>query len=741
MAVNSALAGVATGRFLFVIVLSVLLYPSGLVFAQSTEPMEGELDEIVVTASGFEQEIKNAPASITILPAVQIQQKRTNSLAELLVDVEGVDVGDNVGKTGGLNISMRGMPSDYTLVLIDGRRQNTAGNITPNGFSETSTSFLPPVAAIERVEIIRGPMSTLYGSDAMGGVINIITKKVGYEWTGSLTTNATVQQETDFGNTYASSATLTGPLVNNYLGVSLRGSLLHRNPSELSPTGVFGENTTISRRGPSPVQADIYTVGGRITFTPTGNHDLWIDAEIARQVYDNSEAQLGTLDRPDQDPPTFNGYGPELRFNRDQVTLAHTWRHRSGVLQSSLMRNKTETLGRTLPPGTPGGPPGSGIPDKPAGAPRTLESTNTVFDTKLTSHLSNHVFSIGGQIWDARMIDGVALEPFEHAQWSVFAEDEWRLLSDVALTLGLRRDDHSAFGGHVSPRAYLVWNTTPSLTLKGGVSRGYKTPSVEQLVDGIIGFTGQGRIATIGSPGLRPETSTSTEISAYYTAQTGLSAGVTLFNNQFDDKITAGTPIPNCTFEGAPNLPGCVNYGDFPTQESFSQRVNVDEAVTRGVETSIRVPFLKIWSVAANHTYTYSKQLSGENEGLPLVNTPKHMLNASLRVQPVGRLNGWLRGEYRSRRTRFTTNSRNASPNMPKYYEAYGLLHLGAGYAVTNNVTVNATVYNLLNTDFLEYVAYQGTPTDDNPTGIMYTNLYNNHQEGRRLWLSVNVQF
>ena len=65
----------------------------------------------------------------------------------------------------------------------------------------------------------------------------------------------------------------------------------------------------------------------------------------------------------------------------------HTWRMRDGVLQSSLMRNTTETIGRTLPAGTPGGPPGSGAPDKPAGAPRTLEAANTVLDTKLTSRL------------------------------------------------------------------------------------------------------------------------------------------------------------------------------------------------------------------------------------------------------------------------------------------------------------------------------------------------------------------
>src|SRR5690606_20008945 len=126
------------------------------------------------------------------------QQKRYNNLAQALGDVEGIDIGQSTGKTGGLNISIRGMPSQYTLILIDGRRQNAAGNVTPNGFGETSTSFMPPLSAIERIEVIRGPMSTLYGSDAMGGVVNIITRKVAKEGTGSLTQDYTYQEHREF---------------------------------------------------------------------------------------------------------------------------------------------------------------------------------------------------------------------------------------------------------------------------------------------------------------------------------------------------------------------------------------------------------------------------------------------------------------------------------------------------------------------------------------------------------------
>ena len=107
------------------------------------------LQDVVVSASGFEQKITDAPASISVISREDLQQKRYNNLAQALGDVEGIDIGQGTGKTGGLNISIRGMPSQYTLILIDGRRQNAAGNVTPNGFGETSTSFMPPLSRSE----------------------------------------------------------------------------------------------------------------------------------------------------------------------------------------------------------------------------------------------------------------------------------------------------------------------------------------------------------------------------------------------------------------------------------------------------------------------------------------------------------------------------------------------------------------------------------------------------------------
>lgn len=683
------------------------------------QPLSFQAEPVVVTASGFSQSTRDAPASITVLSTNDLRERRYHSLAHALVDVEGVDIDGSAGKTGGLNISMRGMPSDYTLVLINGRRQNAPGNVTPNGFNETSTSFMPPMDSIERIEVVRGPMSTLYGSDAMGGVVNIITRRIARTWSGSTTLDGTLQGNSSFGNTANGTVYLNGPIVAERVSMAISGSAFNRRASNLSYLDQHGEPIPISGIGGSPGEATIRTVGVKVMAVPHVNHDVAFESDGAWQRYDNATSGLGTVDTANQ----IGGYLPEQRYNRLQAVLAHTWRLPFGVVESDLSRNTTETIGRTIP----------FIATRPdeAGTPRTLEGTNTTVNTKLLAVRGAHTLTVGGQIWQARMLDGVAEAPFEFTQNALFAEDEWRFTKQVALTVGLRYDHHSTFGGKPSPRTYVVWNPAQQWTIKGGISRGFKTPRLEQIADGINGFGGQGRIPLVGSPKLKPETSTSTEFGVHY-ASNAFGASVTVFNNDFQDKIATGEGLPNCSFAASPDRPGCADYGFWPNVDLFGQSINVDEAVTRGAESTLRVSFGPKVTLNVNYTYTDSEVTSGEGVGRPLINTPKHMANANLRLQATEKLSTWLRAEARSSRDRGTS----AAAIALGPYQAYEIYHLGAAYDVSRNVTINAMIYNLANRDFLRYLPYTAT----NGT-VSYQSAYSNRQEPRRFWLSANVKF
>ncbi|WP_257875417.1 TonB-dependent receptor plug domain-containing protein [Helicobacter sp. 12S02232-10] len=165
---------------------------------------EYQLNKSIVSTSKSSQELKDTPASISVITKEQLEAKPVNDIGQAVSLVPGVSIDMDRGQNGAYPISIRGMPAGYTLILIDGKRQDVSAGAFPNAYSDWIFSgFLPPVAMIERIEVIRGPMSTLYGSDAIGGVINIITKKNLQEWGSSFLVETTIEEQKYFGNIYS----------------------------------------------------------------------------------------------------------------------------------------------------------------------------------------------------------------------------------------------------------------------------------------------------------------------------------------------------------------------------------------------------------------------------------------------------------------------------------------------------------------------------------------------------------
>ena len=757
-----------------------------------TAPAAVDFDTIVVTASGFEQKITDAPASISVVTVEELRARPYMTLIDAVRELEGVDVGETSDKTGQRTVSMRGMGPDYTLILIDGKRQNNHGDIYPNNFGGNQFNHIPPLDAIDRIEVIRGPASTLYGADALGGVINIITRPVTEYWTGSASISHNIQENSNFGTDSTLDFVLSGPLVADVLGLSVRGAWYERNASQPEYEAITAPDGTVFERslgfggGGKTVDNTNKNAGLTLTWKISDQQDLSLDYDISRQRYDNTPFinNLGTLTYPLGTVDNIEsiwaagpriGYIADQKFNRDNWALTHRGDWDWGNSFVSLAYVETSNDGRTLPFTVAErlqhldiycddaelcdtGPYAGLTRDERRTLAeetflprpkRNMESNQYTLDAKLDIPMEGwggyHHFVVGGQVIDGELDDGVfgmegggdgAGVVQDHRMWSLFAEDNWNPINPLTITFGLRHDDHNVFGSHFSPRAYAVYELSPTWTVKGGVSTGFKTPKTTDLYDGIIGFGAQGTSPFVGNPDLQPETSVNSEIALYWTsADNRHNFNATIFRNDFEDKIARGETNQSCEQTGG--VRPCANLGDFGLlgYGTYAQNINIDEVRIQGAELAGRWGMTDALSLRANYTYTDSEQLSGPQQGLPLTNTARHMANASLGWEASDAFSMQLTAEARSRRYRDVVDG------VRRDYEDYVVLHLGAQYRFNDYVTVNARINNLLDEDFTSFQTVWIQNQDTGEWAPTYLDDYNNKDKSRNLWVGLNVRF
>ncbi|MCZ7861955.1 TonB-dependent receptor plug domain-containing protein [Agrobacterium salinitolerans] len=668
-------------------------------FAQQAPEGSTVLEQIVVTASGFEQNVKDAPASITVVTREDLEKGSYRDLTDALREVQGVSV---TGIANEKDIFIRGLPGAYTLVLVDGKRQSTRDART-NGNSGFEQSFVPPVSAIERIEVVRGPMSSLYGSDAMGGVINIITRKVGDVWSGSVTTEGTVQQHSKFGNSGQVSWYANGPILKDRLGLQLWGRGFTR-----------GEDRILS----GTTGAKEYDFNGRLTFTPNEDHDIYLEG---------GKTRLRRSAEPGDTLAATDANGTYNTNTRDHWSLSHTGRWGPTTSEFSFQQEWAERTNFTRNIRT----------GRVTENPRSPEVRNTVLDGKFTTPFElfgNHTLVTGGQYFEARLTDqnpGRRTgrdETFSATQWALFLEDEWRIVDNFALTGGLRLDNHEKYGNHFSPRLYGVWSATEEMTIKGGVSTGFRAPEIRQIAPGYAYTTGGGGCSygpsgtcgvIIGDPNLEAEKSTSYEVAALWD-NGDVALGATYFYTDFKDKISNALVL---------NPDGTPARWSEDRNYRLWYNYNIDDAVIQGVELTATWYATPDLTLRGNYTYTHSEQKTGDYEGFPLARTPEHMAN--LRgdwVTPIDGLEAWASLNYHGSEInagpRIGTNGTPVTINgkAGRKYDAYTTLDIGAKYAVAENVDLKAAIYNVFDKD---------VGTDD----------FNTVMEGRRFWISMTAKF
>ncbi len=530
--------------------LTLALIPGGALAGTAVETTE-----LVVTATKTAKELQEVPSTVSLVDGEEAAQYGNTTIADMVQDVPGVEVFDN-SVAGSKRLMIRGENGGRVIVLIDGQKINEQKTMD-------GAPLLIDPATVERIEVVKGSGSVLYGSEAIGGVVNIITKKGGDKLLGG-TVAATYNSGT---NGFEESFSLHG--ANEGIYYRLTGSFSDQDDRE-TPDGPLEES-----------DSKMQSVSGVLGYKNT-SLDIGLILEQYEVEADVPPTELGPgrifdLDLPEWSREKANVYADFMDIS-ELITKVHV-----DSYYQKTFKDLRQFFGST-------------------GVGSRMHTDNDQSTYALNAQidilpLSSH-YLIGGMAFNSDTLDAetnittpifLPFPPFPPSgnyvhkaaatTWAVYLQDEWSLTDDIVLTSGVRQtwvkseleqtndpntptgsvsDSHSAFS------VGLTWDSTEDLTLRALFSQGYRFPDLTKL---FIGTLHGDRYPTLPNPDLDPETSNNFEIGARYD-DNHLKTDLTLFYNMAENYITH-----------RPFSPGYYRYE------------NVDEATTYGMEMWIGYRF------------------------------------------------------------------------------------------------------------------------------------------------------
>ncbi|MFC0281688.1 TonB-dependent receptor domain-containing protein [Falsigemmobacter intermedius] len=619
-----------------------------------------QLDAVLVSsASGKATSLQDAPASITVIGAEELAATGARDLQDVLRTVPGLNITN--GNDGGKSVSFRGMSSSRTLTLVDGRRTSTRATMPRDYQGDLS---VVPVDAIERIEIVRGPMSTLYGSDAMGGVINIITKKGYDQWSGSTTVESTVGERSGTADGHNISGFVTGPL---------------------------GKDLTLSAWGKySKVESPSAATDGRVAAKGNVTRSGGVRFDWAQSEVMSWSAEIGRTSENYLDNP-LTADSEARTVSRDSAGITNTWALGGGTLETALRFEFSENVKE-------------GDEDKPVSYDTRTFDTRYVNSTNLGGRPLD--YTLGFTATQEKLYDplysnrGRTLVEGRTATAALYAEGRLQFSDALTLTAGLRVDQHDKYGVHATPRLYANYDFGGGLVLKAGYSQAFVAPDLRNLNPDYL-LTSRGTAclpyvpvvtptcSVYGNPELRPETSHNYELGLNYQGET-LSWEVTGFYNDVSDMI------------GAQKLqPGDEGYD--PAQEYF-RRANFDAGKTAGIEAGFSKEINEKVSLTGTATWIgkSSFRYTGIDVDFPMAATPEWNVSfgGNYRATDRLKLNGAV--NYVGKQANPVTvadiagaGGGTGAVTRGQNSKGYFLVNVGASYELTDKVTVNLGIDNL----------------------------------------------
>ncbi|OXE37327.1 MAG: TonB-dependent receptor [Phenylobacterium zucineum] len=534
---------------------------------------ETPISEIVIVATRTPQSVDRLGQQVSVVTAAELKSRQTVVISDLLATLPGVGVSRNGGIGGVTSVRIRGSETDQTLVLVDGIKLNDPSS--PGGAYNFANLLTGPVATIE---VLRGAQSTLWGSQAIGGVVNIVTPKP----TKDLEGVATVE-----GGSFGQA----------------EGRLSLAGRSKGLSWGLSGEsfaNTGVSafRYGH---EADGYRhrgVSGRMSYDLGG--DIAVDL---RGLWSRGRVKIDGFPPPDYrfaDDSEFSLTDTKLGYLGLNFPLA------DGLLKNRLGLSQTVTETDSFDPTQAVTP----LTYQTRGETRRLEYQG-VMDL-----IPNGQMTFGAEREASRAQTAAPSSYSPHpvtamahtGLTSLYLQAIGDMTPDLTLTTGLRHDRHDAFGNHTLGQVGLAWHLRDDATiLRASLVQGFKAPTLYQLY------------STYGTPDLRPESADSADLGVEHRfGALHATISATIFQRRTQDQID----FVSCPFQAtsvACHPGGISRYGYYD---------NIARTRAQGLELIVGA---KIADLTLNANYTFveavNQAATSPNRGKILARRPRQQAN------------------------------------------------------------------------------------------------------------------
>lgn len=646
------------------------------------------LEEVMVTtATKTEKNIEGVSASVIVITEEEIQKTGASTLDKILEKVPSINAQygrfPHPSASSKASISLRGMGANGTLILVDGKRLSGETE-SPYEMTRITASM------IERIEIVKGSMSTLYGSDAIGGVINIITKKVD-------------KNVSTLDLKYGSNG--DGDAVNKNVNFTNRGSvdkLRYKINTSIDDTTPYKVNKSYTQQAINPSsgadlngnsldnisgnydvtykdEATVKTIGTRLEYDFSDNFTAGLDLSYFTedregQYLGNASATSGGLIT--NTPVNSEDKNRRIDISSDFKYLINDDLSMNTKVYRSYYKKRNYTDPLTFD-----------------GATNTKFSANVTIDTlesDLTYILNDSNIITTGLEYRKETRDSGAINPDASSSEfitkvvnykSLFIQDEIEISDTLNAIIGTRYDNISNADNKITLQAGLVKEIAEDTSIRANYAQGYRTPDIAELYVVSMYYKGAKRygsevINTIKTESydLKPEQSQTFELSLSNKYE-NLSSVFTIFNNKVKDKIDL------------------VSYNDSSSSTKYYTSENIDQVDIKGAEVSFDYDLNKDIDLGLNATYLKTED---ESTGKELTYTPDISASFSVNYKITNDLNTNLMLRYIGEQYSNSTNTEQTNN--------YTLVDLGAQYQINKNIEYYLGVDNIFNKEVDEEI-------------------------------------